>query len=252
MKSNIDSENIFRYLRKLYNDEADKLLSNLGEYDPLPDGYVTDGKGNIYKIPNKGATPLYSIEGDDYFKYRYNWETKEIEAYAIIEPRDDVNNYDFVDSYGLGASNYIDNPTYWTYVFAKTIEDLANAEINENIGPFGEYNFEDKDIYEYMIKANINLILDNDDYDNLSDYEEEYSEYIKTLSKKETLYTEPLEINCSFSGSTNTVYIKVEFTMPMTKEDLMDIWDEYSDLIYPIGENLEYHIELEDLDMVEV
>lgn len=249
--------NIWSYMSKISPDKEAKMS------DEEKLNLLNDGFGNVYLPPKKGATKLYCIDGDDTFYYRYNFERGVIEVFAY-EPLPDVNNFEWIYEEGCSIGNFADSPEYWTRVLATELQDMGyqeaeefnelvnnNNEVKEDYSLFGD-DFADKEEYEYMIKASINFDFPDDfDWDNYYDVVEKYAKYIESKSKKTYLYTEPLEISCSYSENTGTVYIKCIFTMPMTKDDLMDIWDEYEHIVEN-PEGIDYGVSVYDLDMVEV
>lgn len=250
---------VWHLLHKLSDTDAKELgISDVRDpYKPLPEGVVTDGLGNLYQIPTTGQTPLSQLEEDDYFKYRYNWETSEIEVYVKDTDSDSVDSYSLLESVGVSPYDFIDNPEYWYRDVAETIEedtgiDLRDFETKEAYELYGEIIDEDKDMYEYEIRTEIEMDLD-DWNDNLFEYEEQYKNYVENFSKDTRLYGEHLNITAEYDNYNNEVKIIVKFPMPLTKEELLDIYDEVKDYFTDLSPELPYQIvDINLFDIIEV
>ena len=80
----------------------------------LPDGYVTDGLGNVYRVPDKGYSKDYKYKG---YTFRYNYKSKEVEM---------LNKGNVVNSLGLSSGNWFDGPDYW-------VGKMYSSSIHEGI-----------------------------------------------------------------------------------------------------------------------
>ena len=240
---------VWHLLHKLSDTDAKELgISDVKDpYQPLPEGVVTDGFGNLYQIPTTGQTPLIQLEDDNYFKYRYNWETNEIEVYVKDDSIENgLDNYSLLESVGLSPYDFIDNPEYWYRNVAETIEedtgiDLRDFETKEAYELYGEIIDEDKDMYEYEIRAEIEMDLD-DWNDDLSEYEEQYKNYVENFSKDTELYGEHINITAEYDSYANEIKIIVKYPMVLTKEELLDIYDDVKDYFTNLSPDLPYHI----------
>lgn len=104
----MDNYNIFDYLYKLSNNQAEEVeKESTGSH--LPEGYVTDGLGNIYRIPNKGKSPKLNYNGVSMW---YDWELKAI-----------CTNDTVINKYSLSPSDFIDSPEYWFGVVKNNIDE---------------------------------------------------------------------------------------------------------------------------------
>lgn len=207
-------------------------------YTSLPSGFVTDGFGNLYKIPKEGKLPLRSINGDREYKFTYNWETKEIEVYVYDLGADnsEVNNYVYLASYSVSPENFVDNPDYWYNVALSELHseiegELENIKASEAYELYGEIIDEDKDEYEYEIHFTYDVIV-QDLPESYSSWEELYNSIESVLagySVDSELYGEKLSVKYSVNESTAQTYLLVKFPLPLTKEELLDIWDSFLD-----------------------
>lgn len=78
----------------------------------LPEGYVTDGIGNVYKLPTDGYSKTIVKDGLS-FKYDYNKN--------LLSILDDDGEE--LSVYGLSAADWVEDPDFW-------IDQLLN-EIKE-------------------------------------------------------------------------------------------------------------------------
>lgn len=209
------------------------------DYKPLPAGYVTDGKGSIYKIPASGKTPLIQIEDNKYFKYfkfTYNWETQEIEVYTYDFDKNIIDSYSYFESYPISASDFIDNPEYWYRDILEEYEkeiDFSAIEFAEAMEIYGEIIDEDKDMYEYDIRTEVEMNLEN--WDDISSQEEHYKNYVKNFKKDTELYSQRLIITADYSVFDNEVTIHIKFPLPLTKEELLEIYDDIKDYFISVS-----------------
>lgn len=217
---------VWHLLDKLTDNDIKELNIDINDsYSPLPENIVTDGWGNLYRLPKTGSTPLISLENDRYFKYRYNWETSEIEVYFLdVDDSDDANNYSFVEGYGVSPYDFIDNPEYWYMTVAENIEedtgiDLRDFEIKEILDT---YNHDYNDTYNYVLK--LEVIIDADDSDDYLSKEEKYKEYVSKFTKETILYGEVLRIDADYID--DELIINISFPLELTKEEIMDIWND--------------------------
>lgn len=108
-------KNIFNCLFKLSDEqvkEVEKEMSADDSYMGLPSGIVTDGFGNLYKIPATGKTAKTKV-GTESFDIWYDWELK-----AIF-----ISDGESTVDFALSPESFIDNPDYW---FNVAYENLKN------------------------------------------------------------------------------------------------------------------------------
>lgn len=98
-------------------EEVDESSLELSKYGTLPDGYVTDGRGHIYKIPKEGYSKVYTYK-DSGRMYRYNYARRVLEY--ITKDRD------VIQEYGLNAGDWCDNPDYWVGYMDDTIQEMVD------------------------------------------------------------------------------------------------------------------------------
>ena len=169
----------------------------------------------------------------------------------------DVDSYEYLDSYSLSANDFVDGPKYWYEFVSNELSDeieSAKAEfgIKEAIGSFGEYIFDyNKNTYNYEIRLEANLELDdwNDDYQK---YEDDYTNYVSKFKYEKELYGQKLSVSADFDSYTNYVKIKISFPLPLTKEDLWDIYDEVQNYFINISPEAGYTVSTEIEDMYEL
>lgn len=229
--------NIWPQLRRINKTEEKSILSSGG---PLPSRYVTDGMGNIFEYPNHGRTPLFTTSDKPSYKdvhYAYNWDNKEIEIYVYNDKDStDVNSYDFVTSYSVSPENFIDGPDYWAHMAHEEMEDevnsaLADFKIKEAYELYGEIIDEDKLDYKYLIKLEIDTENCEDAVQDKykGDWNAFTDDVIRMLtdySVESELYTQKLKVTASFSDLDEVILV-VNFSMPLTKEELLDVYNDY-------------------------
>lgn len=224
--------NIWKYLYKLSPKTSDRILE---EYynKPLPDNYVTDGYNNIYRVPKLGKTSLIRDEENSNLGYKYNWEKQVIEFYIRTPENEiDASNFEYVDEYVVSAHNFIDNPDYW---FNKVKEEFNNEvegqledfRAAEAYSIFGDVFDDDKEIYKYEIEFNYELESEPPAGSNWDDYLMKLDELLSSYDVKFELYTEEVHVYSKLELSTNKLCI--DFSMPLTKDDIMEIWDSFED-----------------------
>lgn len=237
---------VYRYMYKLAPSSAEKIVSQ-STGASLPAGYLTDGLGNIYKIPTKGKTPLISINDDDRLKYSYNWQTKEVEIYS----RNDENNkYSFLTSYGVTPENFADGPEYW---FNQAKEE-ADSEIESELawmsvseGFLDSDLGDEKDNYVYHIRFDYDVNGEYDDWDAVYD---SIKSILTSYDIKQELYTQELSIKSV--SEENESYLVVTFPMELTKEELIEIWDNYEEYMLKLFSDAGYNVDLSIEGMFEV
>ena len=111
---------LFKTFQKITPAEEAKL--NLDKYGSLPKGYVTDGRGNIYKYPTTGYSKVYTYQ-ESGRKFRYNYGTNELEY--ITEDQQ------VIDTISLGTSSWCDNPDYWVGSFDDELQELIDDAMLE-------------------------------------------------------------------------------------------------------------------------
>lgn len=246
--------NIFSYLHKLTPKEESYL--EFQDNYRLPSGYITDGEGGIYKIPKIGKLPLYSINKDRRYKFTYNWGTKEIEIYVYIGPGIDTNSYEYVTSYSISAENFIDNPEYWYSVALDEMQnEITNFDeyVREAIEVYGEIIDDDKDNYEYVTKIDYEIYTIDDE--GIDDYDTVFEFVTSTLidyKVKSTLYGEKVETEAVRNSIWDNIELHTKFSMPMTKEELLEIYDNYIDYMKSKLDNDKYTVNFSIYDMFEI
>lgn len=132
-------DNAFKFFRKFSDKDAEEVLNEAGA--TLPRGYVTDGMGSIYKVPDEGKTPMFAAKGTpDRVRFTYNFKTRELEVWTVTEkdqPRE------LMTTYGLNVGDFADGPEYWAGVAFHTVEDeithdLENERMAESIASVQE------------------------------------------------------------------------------------------------------------------
>lgn len=217
-------------------------LKRLSSDYAIPDDKdtITDGWGNIYELPTDGYTPYFDI--DDYFKVRYNWNEHTLELYTI----EDLNEY--IDSYGLNPYDFMDNPEYWiNKLIDEHEQEMANYDaVKEAYELYGEIIDDDKEKYEYEIKLQYSLIPNNDDdWDSISAFEKDYENYLKDKNYTFTLYDNQVNVKYfldSFNGELNII---IESPFVLTKEELLEIYDENEKTIE--HRNKDYSVDVEEI-----
>nr|CAI9751460.1 hypothetical protein DGKKSRWO_DGKKSRWO_CDS_0169 [uncultured phage]CAI9752348.1 hypothetical protein CVNMHQAP_CVNMHQAP_CDS_0171 [uncultured phage] len=254
MANNIDK--FYRQLHKLSPSEVKKY-----EQDEYDGDVINDGFGNLYLIPDHGVTSLmalsqpYSAIFKTHYKYRYNFDTNEIEIFVLSDSDEypDVNNYEFIDSYAISAPEFADNSEYWASTAIEHMEDELQSintefEAKEAYELYGEIIDEDKEQYSYQIKIDIEVQPKAEDWENLSTYEHEFQTFLSNFEKTIILFSEPVDLTASFDSYLNEITLNVSFTIPLTKDDLLEIYDDiYLDLV-AVDENARYTIHINGID----
>lgn len=251
--------NIFRYLYRLSPKLADEVVASAGS-GSLPDGYVTDGEGGIYEIPKTGTTTLVSLDDVKDVKFRYNWKTREVEVYVRDRSEEiDTNNYVLLTSMPLSAGDFIDGPEYWFRNALSTIEDEANYAIQtaEAYELYGEVIDDDRENYKYKILFSYDFLETDSRALPLSSWDTEkfYDKLKKFLCNydiKTTLYTQELKVKAQPDENSGYLCLVVDFPMPLTKEELMDIWYNYEEYITDAGDKFNSVLTLNIENIVEL
>lgn len=215
---------VYQYLNEVTSEE-EKELDAKDEYEPLPQGYVTDGYGKYYKLPTEGKTPLVSLE-KDWLKYCYNWETKSIEVYLKNENAED--KYELFDEFDLSAGDFVDNPKYWYSMLENNYQDLIDMAVSD---------IKTTEVSEFLdsysnaaIQADVVFKFAGDDTENLKYYANEYNNYIKSLDLKAKLYGE--EYKAVFNYNPDTMPTKILITFigagDLSDENIVDL---YADIL---------------------
>lgn len=251
--------NIFRYLYRLSPKLADEVVASAGS-GSLPDGYVTDGEGGIYEIPKTGTTTLVSLDDIKDVKFRYNWKTREVEVYVRDRSEEiDTNNYVLLTSMPLSAGDFIDGPEYWFRNALDTVEDEANYAIQtaEAYELYGEVIDDDRENYKYQILFSYDFLETDSRALPLSSWDTEkfYDKLEKFLCNydiKTTLYTQELKVKAQPDENSGYLCLVVDFPMPLTKEELMDIWYNYEEYITDAGDKFNLVLTLNIENIVEL
>ena len=250
--------NIFNYLYKIPAKKATEILDDMekNKLSSLPNDIVTDGEGNIYQIPRKGHTPLKSLEDDElkFVKFSYDWDRRCIDIYVRNPENElDANNYDYLTSYNVNASGFIDNPEYWFRVAYETAEDeIANEyDVKEAYELYGEVIDDEKDLYSYDIVYDVEFNAEDD---------EEYNEIENIIKNSIAKY----DITRDIFGGEGKVNIKAEYddswgelvlhifcNYPLTKEELMDYHDEFEEYVNKYMSSINRSVDLNIKDMFE-
>lgn len=222
---------IYKYLYKLAPKVAEEVISQSDEFS-LPAGFVTDGYGNIYKIPTKGKTEIYYPE-DSKEGFQYNWETKQLE----IKISDD-----FIESINIEPTDFIDNPDYWFREAQKNFDDEIKAEISED---YNDDTIENK----YGIKFNVEVTDTNADQfeGSWEAYYDAVDEMLVNYNIKYEIYGQ--EIILKVNSTADEIFITS--VAILDKNDLLEIWDDYADFMIKTAKSLNYSIKLTIEDIVE-
>lgn len=238
---------VYHYMYKLAPSSAEKVVSQSTSAS-LPSGYLTDGLGNIYKIPTKGKTPLVSINDDDRLKYSYNWQTKEIEIYS----RNDENNkYNFLVSYSVTPENFADGPEYWFNQAKEEADSEIESELawmNVSEGLFDFDLGDERDNYIYHIRFDYDIT--DGEYDDWDAVYSNVKSILTSYDVKQELYTQELSIKSV--SEENEIYLIVTFPMELTKEELIEIWDNYEETMLKLLNDAGYKVDLNIEDILEV
>lgn len=249
--------NIFRYLYRLSPKLADEVVANAGS-GSLPDGYVTDGEGGIYEIPKTGTTTLVSLDDVKDVKFRYNWKTREVEIYVRDRSEEiDTNNYVLLTSMPLSAGDFIDGPEYWFRHALNTVEDEANYAIQtaEAYELYGEVIDDDRENYEYEILFSYDFletpshVLPSSGWD-IDKFYNQLEKFLCNYDIKTTLYTQELKVKAQPDENGVYLCLVIDFPMPLTKEDLMDIWYNYEEYVTDAGDEFDYVLNLNIEDII--
>lgn len=222
---------IYKLLYKLTTKAAEEVIEQSDEFS-LPVGFVTDGYGNIYKIPTKGKTPLYYPE-DSKEGFQYNWETKQLE----IEISDD-----FIESIDIEPTDFIDNPDYWFREAQKNFDDEIKAEISED---YNDDTIENK----YGIKFNVEVTdISADQFEGSWEaYYDAVDEMLVNYNIKYEIYGQDISLKVNSTADE----ILVKSVAILDKNDLLEIWDDYADFMIKTAKSLNYEIKLTIEDIIE-
>lgn len=90
----------------------------VGKYDPVPPGCVTDGMGNVYEIPNSGYSKAVVL--NSHTKVVYDFGRKEL-CY--------IQDGEIIDRINYDVINWFDSPEYAAKTFANDISERSEAEV---------------------------------------------------------------------------------------------------------------------------
>lgn len=242
--------NIWAQLDKLTEQEIKDLnIDYIDEYSILPEDVVTDGNGNFYKIPTSGYTKVDELENDKYFKYRYNWTTNEIEVFLKNGATDDnIQNMELIESVGVSAYDFIDNPEYWYETVAESIEedtgiDLRDFEVEEAIESIN-MNDESSEGTNHQIVCEYNIEMkDNNDQTTFEDFNkfiEEYKNYLEHYELNMQLYDATLVVKLQLSEDQEYVIININYPVELSDEELKTIFDDCKTYISGIASDYFY------------
>ena len=242
--------NIWDQLNKLTEQEIKDLGTDyIDEYSILPENVVTDGEGNFYKIPTSGYTKVDELENDKYFKYRYNWTTNEIEVFLKNDATDDnIQNMELIESVGVSAYDFIDNPEYWYETVAESIEEdtginLRDFEVEEAIESIN-MNDESSEGTNHQIVCEYNIEMkDNNDQTTFEDFNkfiEEYKNYLEHYELNMQLYDATLVVKLQLSEDQEYVIININYPVELSDEELKTIFDDCKTYISGIASDYFY------------
>lgn len=241
---------VWNYLYKLPEEEAKNININ-DIYASLPENIVTDGYGNFYRIPTTGSTPFVQLENDRYFKYRYNWATKEIEVYFLdsVESNQmmNVDVYNQIEAVSVSPSDFIDNPEYWYRDIAGSIEEdtgivLADINIKEAMDIFNEFENDSLDEYNYTIKVSTEIYPLDGIYDE--SFDEDYKQYVEKYKKESEYLGQDLIITAEYNIFEGQIIINVSFPLPLTKEELIEIFEDTKLYLESVSSESGYSVNL--------
>lgn len=221
--------NIYNYLYKLSSNAADKLVKDLEDNTPLPSGYITDGYGNIYKIPTHGKTPAIILDENDKVKYSYNWEDKVIEIYSKV----DDDKYDLITTYNLNPEEFVDGPEYWFKTAAQTVEDEIYNEVD-----ISEAFVENEST---KVEIEFNYSVNNDmSPDELNDIIFGYNVVNTVLYDSEiSIVSECIE----HGDSQGKLVIYLSSPIRLSEKDIEEIWSDFETYVLSHIDNIDLFIE---------
>lgn len=242
--------NIWAQLDKLTEQKIKDLnIDYIDEYSILPENVVTDGEGNFYKIPESGYTKVDELENDKYFKYRYNWTTNEIEVFLKNDATDDnIQNMELIESVGVSAYDFIDNPEYWYNTIAENIEentgiDLRDFEVEEAIESIN-MNDESSEGTNHQIICEYNIEMKDDNeqttFEDFNKFVEEYKNYLEHYELSMQLYDATLIVTLQLSEDQEYVIININYPVELSDEELKIIFDDCKTYISGIASDYFY------------
>lgn len=229
--------NIWAQLDKLTEQEIKDLgINYIDEYSILPENIVTDGKGNFYEVPTSGYTKVDELENDKYFKYRYNWATNEIEVFLKNEKTDDdIQSMELIESVGVSAYDFIDNPEYWYDMIAESIEEdtginLSDFEVEEAIESINitdNFNISDFN-YEVHCRIDIETYEDTEPtFEDFNKFIEKYSAYLNDFNLDVVYYDENLNIKLQLADDEkNQVIANISYPLTLNRKNIETIFDD--------------------------
>lgn len=240
--------NIYNYLYKLTPKSADKVIEQ-SNGKALPDGYVTDGLGNIFKFPSQGKTTLFTVDNiNPVYKFCYDFTDSKIEMYY----KEGGKKAELVYSIGVSPVNFIDNPDYWftmAYQEAKSEVGFIDNELatKEAINAFGAYSLGDeKENYRYKIV----IYWDYLGY-TVGDWEAAYNklyDIITDYNQEIELMGQNLKVHAE-KGDGYVIDLIVDYPMELEKEELLEVFYDYQE---SMKEKTNNQVEFDVEDIVEV
>lgn len=83
----------------------------------LPEGYVTDGLGNVYKLPNSGFSKVIEYRG---YHFRYNYHKRRLEMLESAKSG-------VMDAQNLSPNNWFESSEYFMDKYIDEFESLTKV-----------------------------------------------------------------------------------------------------------------------------
>lgn len=239
----MNENKIFDFMYKLTQKQIDDL--NLVDGEFLPDGYVTDGYGNIYKVPTTGITP-YMYPDESYVKntgkyaYNYDWDDNIINVFSVVPNKDtdtdDAYVFEFLVAEPVSVDNFVDNPDYWFSLVIENVQDIIDSAVEDlAVENFNETIKESKKLINSLDSiTNDNYFTYKIGFSSVDDYKLGVDdEDAEKILLDYDFYTE------LYNYVVHVKTIKMEYGYELTikspielsNEDLIDIFDDYKEAI---------------------
>lgn len=121
--------NAYQFLRKLSAEEVRQLEreTDFSSQSTLPGGYLTDGMGGIYGVPEKGQTTMFTTPGTpDNIRFKYDFDKKTLDVYSRLDKSSPER--ELLTSYPLSVENFVDGPEYWARTAYAQVQDEVERE----------------------------------------------------------------------------------------------------------------------------